>query len=168
MPPGPVKRERPQVDGRHAVRSVEKVGGCARDEDLTAVGRGTDPGRAVDLDPRVPVRRPQRGAGMDADPRPEVDALGPAPRAQRPLDLDRRGGSALRRRERAEGAVALEVDDSASVRGNRVREHGAERIEDELGIGVAEQSDDGRRPVDVGKEKRDRPSGKSWDAVRLP
>ena len=148
-----------EVDRREAVPALEQVGRCAREEDLASVGCRADPGRAVNLDARVSVRRPHRVSGVDADACPDLDSLGPVARSECALDLDGRRGRVFRARERAEGAVTVVVHHRAAVPADGSREDFAVWIEDTRRIGRAQEPDDGSRPVDVGEEQRDGPLG---------
>ena len=92
--------------------------------------------------------------GVDADPRAHLDVLGPCVSPELALDAHRRTCGIARSRECAEGAVALEVDDRAAVRTNRLRQDLPEGVEHRR-VAVAEPANERRRPVHVGEDERD-------------
>ena len=152
-----LQRERAEIGEGPAVGclALEHARSAARDEDLPAVRGRADPRSAVHLEADVAVGSALGLTGVDADPRAHLDVLGPGVSTELALDGHRRACRIARSRERAEGAVALEVDDRAAVRTNRLREDLPEGVEDRR-VAVAEPANERRRPVHVGEDERHR------------
>ena len=138
---------------------AEQVPGRARDDDLTAVGGGGDPRRLMDVEAHVARVALLGLAGVDAhsdsDGRP-----GPRVRGERALRVGRRTDGAGRGREREEERVALRVDLDSLVGHDGFAQHASMRLED-VAVRRPESPQQGRRPLDVGEEQRDRAGGKA-------
>ena len=76
------------VGGKVAAHEVARG---LRYEDLAAVARGRDPGRAVDVDANVAHLPAYRFPRMEAHPITDGHSVRPGPGGQRPLPRDRAG-----------------------------------------------------------------------------
>jgi hypothetical protein len=72
-------------------RIAHQGGGGLRDQDLTAMPDGGQPGGAVDIQAHQAGRGPSGLAGVDAHPDPDLLPARPGMCRQRPLDLQHRG-----------------------------------------------------------------------------
>ena len=90
-----------------------------RHEDLSAAPGGSDPGRAVDVGPDVPLRRQHRRAGVDPDT--DLDGSG----LEGAAAVSRRLEGAVRRAEREEEGVPLGVDLDPAVASEGLPQHAA-------------------------------------------
>jgi hypothetical protein len=98
----PVEGDASRQRARDAVR--RRLG----QEDLAAVGRSRDPGRAVNVGADVLAVAVERSvAGVEAHPDAQLDPVGPRLGRQLPLGLDRGRDSRLDRREDREESVAF-------------------------------------------------------------
>ena len=156
-----LEREHAELGQRPvAVRGrIEQLGRHGGDESLAAVRRRADPRRTMHLEARVVVRDALRASRVEPDPGAHRDAFGPCALRQRAMHVDRRVGGAGRRRERTERAVALVVNDHASVSRDAAGHDNAVRVQHLRDMRVAKLLDDGRRAVDVHEEERDHALG---------
>ena len=92
--------------------------GRARDEDLTSVGGGSDPGRAVNVESYIPFQGLGRCAGMDADSTPGAHRSGPTLRSDSNLDFVGGLDRVHRAAENTEETIAFGRNDLAVVIGD--------------------------------------------------
>jgi hypothetical protein len=95
---------------KHRSRSIEKPLGSSRDEHLTAVTRGHDPRRLVNIQPHIFRRRDQRLARMNAHAHTDSQLLRPIRSSKSLLRITRRGHSIGGPPEGDEKGVPLVVD----------------------------------------------------------
>ena len=90
-----------QVDDAHRRAQLvgDQVAGRLRDEDLAAMTRRADPGRAMDVQPDIALRRAPRLAGVEAHPVAHRDPVGPGMAGDRELPIDGGLDRGARRRE---------------------------------------------------------------------
>ena len=125
-----------------------------RDEDLSAVPGGADPGCAVNGESGVAPVVGDRLTGVQTHSHLDLDALRPGVREERELALDGREHSLARARERNEERVALRIHLVAVVSVERISQQ-LPVVRQNCGIPLAQLLDEPRRPLDVGEEEGD-------------
>src|SRR5205085_1221687 len=125
-----LQSERTELHERPVTRKGRLENRCrgARNEDLTSVGRRTDPRRAMYLEARVAVCRALHDAGVDSDARADDDVGRPGVQLQASLDGDGRSSRLAGCRKRAERSVSVEVDDRAPLLKNGVCQKRPKRL----------------------------------------
>ncbi len=125
------------------------------EEDLTAVGRATDPGRAMDGEADIALPGRIRLARVDADPDAYVLPVGPLVPRQRALDRDGSRHGIGRAPKRSEERIALRVNLVAAVLGESLTNEPL-LLAQNLAVALATQPlEELRRALDVGEQKRD-------------
>ena len=137
----------PEVADRHI--GAQQPLGRLREDDLPAVGRGCNPGGAVDVQADVALLGDERLARVEAHADP-YRAL-----RERAASLGRGGDSRVGPRERDEERVTLGVDLDAQVPRERVSQD-TPVLREEVGIGGSVLLEQPRRALDVGEEERHR------------
>src|SRR5215210_4512976 len=129
-----------------------------REQDLTAVARGADPGRPDDVHADVAFLADGRLAGVQAHAYLHVDAFGPLVRRQGALSVDCSANGFLGPRERVEEGVALSVD-LLSAGSLELLAQDPAVIPMDVAVAVAESFEQPRRALDVREEKGDGAAG---------
>jgi hypothetical protein len=143
-----------QIDEKDVAREITngKVARGSGQEDLTAVRRSHDPGRAVDVEADV--------AGLGANRLPRVEAHSDSDRkrpvvtGERSLTADRREERPASARKGVEQAVAGGVDLDPILSAERLAEQATVISQPSL-IAVAKLDQQPGRTFDVGKHERD-------------
>jgi hypothetical protein len=139
---------RQQIVDEHGVRRL-------REQNLPAVGGGTDARTPVNAQPDVAFCSNARFARVHAHSHSHEDAVGPFVVAKRTLCVQRSRDRILRAREHDEERVALRVDLAAVRCGERLTQQPMV-VEQDPGVGVAQPLQERSRSLDVRKEEGQR------------
>ena len=126
------------------------------DHDLSAVARGSDPCRTVDVDPDVVVAAHDTVAAVQTHADADLDAVGPGVGREPSLRRHRCSDGSPRGREHREERVTFGSDLHAISLGDGVP-HDRGMLVLERRVRLTEPSEESRRSLDIGEQERHRP-----------
>ncbi len=149
---------RPEIDERHTVRQPidDKIMHGTRQQYLAAMSDRPQPRTPTQRDTEIIALVAQlRLRGMQRDPHPKLQPIGPDLRGQRTLGLQRRRHRVGRARERRHDAVALALFQRphTTMAAHRIRQQRIMRRHS-LGHRIGLRLPQPRRSLDVGQDKR--------------
>ena len=125
------------------------------DHDLTAVARGSDPCRTVDVDPDVVVAAQDTVAAVQTHPDANLAAVGPGVGRESSLRRHRCSDGSTRGGEHREERVTFGSDLHAISLGDGVP-HDRGMLVLERRVRLTEPSEESRRSLDIGEQERHR------------
>ena len=145
-----------EIDDARSLRQVVSEQGPRRlrEQDLAAVSRGADPGRADDVETEVTLVADRGLSGVQAHPHLHRHSLGPRVRRQLALGADRRPHRIPCSGERVEECVALRIDLRPAVRSEGLADD-LPVVSCHVRVCVTELLQEPRRSLDVGEDERD-------------
>src|SRR5438552_4389868 len=130
----------------------------AGDDDLTPMGRRADACCGVDGQTDVPNIREGGAAAMDPHTSPDLEVVGPDPRAERALDVRGRLDGSLGAFEGCEKLVGARIDLAAARFGHRSAED-APHVVPHVAIPVAHAMEQGGGALDISHQEGDKSGG---------
>jgi len=144
----------------HAVRQMllDKVARCLRDQHLTPVPGAHDTCRAVYIHPHISLGSQHWLARMQPHTHTHYTSFGPGVSSQSALRVNRRRDSISGTRKGYEEGISLHID-FVTAPPLECRTQQVPALREHRDVALTQPLEQLRRPLDVGKEQRDRPRG---------